>query len=401
MEVSLATMILLPLIAVAAPLLSRLSANWLPIPLVVFEIALGLVLGPALLGWVQPDEFVHLLSEFGLAMLFFLAGNEINFATLAGRPLKRASLGWLISIVAGVAAGLLFADNIGEAAFIGIALTSTALGTIMPILRDSGVLKTPFGRGVIAVGTVGEFYPLVAITLFLSGRSPIDALFVLIGFVIIAGAAVWFASRGVTRRLHPIINATLHTSGQFAVRFVLLVLLSLVALSLWLQIDMLLGAFTAGILFKLVLSGVPQADAKAVESKIDAVGFGFLVPVFFITTGVTFDLASLIGDWRVLVTLPVFLGLLLIVRGAPSMLASPKTANARDRLATGLFGATGLPIIVAVSSIGVDSGDMDSGTAAALVGAGMLSVLIFPLVALTIRGKSAKLAAAVPNADLT
>lgn len=393
-------MVLIPLMAVVAPLLARLSAKWLPIPLVVFEIGLGLVLGPSLLGWVEVDGFVNLLSEFGLAMLFFLAGQEINFRGLAGRPVARASLGWLISIVAGIAVALLYADTVAEAAFIGIALTSTALGTLLPMLRDAGELSTPFGRGITAVGAVGEFLPLVAISLFLTSRSPLDALLVLLGFVVVAAAAVLLARRSAPRALVPVITSTLHTSGQFAVRLVLLVLLALVALSLFLDIDMLLGAFAAGVLFKVVLSEAPKEDAKMVEAKVDAVGFGFLIPIFFIYTGLTFDLSSLVSDWRVLVTLPIFVVLLLVVRGLPSMLATPKKSSRRDYIATGLFGATGLPIIVAVTGIGVDTGAMDSGTAAALVGAGMLSVLIFPLIALAIRGKSAKLAGALPDADL-
>ncbi|HKH08907.1 MAG TPA: cation:proton antiporter, partial [Agromyces sp.] len=148
---------------------------------------------------------------------------------------------------------------------------------------------------------------------------------------------------------------------------------------------MLLGAFTAGVLFRLLLSGAPERDAEMVESKLEAVGYGFLVPVFFINTGVTFDLAALVGDPLTLLLLPIFLILLLIVRGVPSLLAAPPGSSGRDLAATALFGATALPIIVAVTAIGVDQGDLLSGTAAALVGAGMLSVLLFPLIALALR----------------
>lgn len=388
MQISLTTMVILPLLAVVAPLLARLTGRWLPIPLVVFEIGLGLLIGPALLGWVQPHLFVSLLADLGLAMLFFLAGHEIDFRHLAGRPLRRASLGWMVSLIAGVGAGLALAGPSAAAGFIGIALTSTALGTIMPMLRDAGELTTPFGRAVSAVGAIGEFLPLIAISLFLTGHSPWHGLLVLIAFVLIAAAAVLLARHGSVRALHPVIDATLHTSGQFAVRLVLLVLLALVALSLFLELDMLLGAFAAGMLFQIVLSDAPPASARLVRAKIEGLGFGFLVPLFFIYTGVSFDLGGLVGDWRVLVMLPIFVLLLLIVRGVPSMLVAPPRSAAGTRIATGLFGATGLPIIVAVTAIGVDTEALTTGVAAALVGAGMLSVLIFPLIALAIRRPS-------------
>lgn len=384
MDVSLTALVLVPLLAVLAPLLARLTGRRLPVPLVVFEIGLGILAGPAVLGWIEPEPFLGLMSDLGLAMLFFLAGNEIQFRELAGRPLRRASLGWIVSLVAGMAAGLLLAGPSAAAGFIGIAVTSTALGTIMPMLRDAGELPTPFGRSVLAIGAVGEFLPLIAISLFLSGRSPLVALIVLVAFVLIAAVAVFLAHRG-SARVHPMIDATLHTSGQFAIRLVLLVTLGLVALSLFLELDMLLGAFAAGVLFQVMLAGAAPDSARLVQAKVEGLGFGFLVPIFFIYTGLTFDLQSLIGDWHILVLVPIFLVLFLIVRGLPSMLAAPAGSSAPDLIATGLFGATGLPIIVAVTAIGVATQALTTGTAAALVGAGMLSVLIFPLAALTIR----------------
>lgn len=385
MDISIGTMVLVPAIAVAAPLLVRAIGRWVAIPLVVFEIVLGLALGPAMLGWIVPDDFMTLLADFGLAMLFFLAGNEINFRAIRGRPLNRAAIGWIISLAAGIGLATLLAADLPAAAFIGIALTSTALGTIMPVLRDSGDLATPFGVAVIALGAIGEFGPLLAISIFLSGRSPLLAAVVLLSFAVVAGIAIWLATKGVGKRMHRVITATLHTSGQFAVRLVIFVLLALVALSIVLDLDMLLGAFTAGVLYRLLLAGAPERDVEVVETKLEAVGYGFLVPVFFINTGVTFDLESLFSDVRTTVHLPVFLVLLLVVRGLPSLLSAPKGSSRRDLVATALFGATGLPIIVAVTAIGVDNDDLPSGTAAALVGAGMLSVLLFPLIALAIR----------------
>ncbi len=383
MQVDVPTLVLIPAIAALAPLAVRAFGRWIAIPVVIFEIVLGIVLGPSALGWVQPDPFIELLSDFGLAMLFFLAGQEIDFEAIRGRPLVRASLGWAISIVLGLAAGW-FVDPDAGAVFIGIALTSTALGALLPILRDAGMLRTPFGVSVLAIGAAGEFLPLIAISLFLSGRAPLHAAIVLVAFAAITGVAIWRASRGDGRRLHAAITATLHTSGQFAIRLVILVMLALVGLSIVLDLDMLLGAFAAGVITRLLLEGAPEQDRRTIEVKLDGIGFGVFVPIFFIYTGITFDLEALVEDARTLLLLPLFTALLLVIRGVPSALLTPPGSSARDRISTGLFGATGLPIIVAVTTIGVEAGDMDSGTASALVGAGLLSLLLFPLVAIAI-----------------
>jgi Kef-type K+ transport system membrane component KefB len=388
MSLTLSTLVLVPAAAVAAPLVASALNRVVKIPLVVFEILLGLLLGPSILGWVTVSDFTSTLANFGLAMLFFLAGNEIDFSAIRGRPMVRAGLGWLISLVAGLAAGILLTHSVVIGVFVGIALTSTALGTIMPGLRDAGELRTPFGVAVMAVGAAGEFGPLVAISLFLSGRSPLTSSLVLIAFVAIAVAAIWLASRGTYRRLHRLITATLHTSGQFAVRLVMLVLAALACLSIAFGLDMLLGAFAAGILCRVLLSGAKPADRAEIETKLEAVGFGFLVPVFFINTGVTFDLRSLVADPNVLLLLPIFLLLFLVIRGIPGTLASPTGSVWADRGSLLLFSATGLPIIVAVTDIGVENHSLSAGTAAALVGAGMLSVLIFPAIALVLRRRS-------------
>jgi len=379
---SLVSLIGIPAAAALAPLLSSAIGRYIRIPLVVFEIVLGLLIGPSILGWVQPTEFTEKLSDFGLAMLFFLAGNEIDFQRIRGRALNRSIVGWLLSLVAGVAVGLLIAPTPAAGVFVGIALTSTALGTLMPVLRDAGELRTPFGTSIIAIGAVGEFGPLIAISLFLSGTSPGVATVVLAAFVLITAGAIYLASRGTHHRLHALINATLHTSGQFAVRMVVLLLTSLVALSLALDLDMLLGAFAAGVIAKLLLADATPHDAEIIEGKVEALGFGFFVPVFFIFTGVTFDLQALLDSTTAMLLLPLFVVLLLLVRGLPGMLSAPAGAVGADKRATVLFSATGLPIIVAVTGIGVEAGYLEAGMASALVGAGMLSVLLFPLLAL-------------------
>jgi Kef-type K+ transport system membrane component KefB len=383
-----ATLLLVFVIAAVAPLLAGALGRWITIPLVVFEIVLGLVLGPAVLGWVVPDDQVDLLASFGLTALFLLAGLEIDFARVGGRVLRRSLVGWLLALAVATVAGVLLARDVIAGVYVGVALTSTALGTIMPVLRDTGDLRTPFGTAVIGVGAVGEFAPLIAISVFLSGRRPGIAAVVLLGFVVVASVAIVVSARGTHRHLHRAISASLHSSGQFAVRFVVVLLAALVAVSLALRLDMLLGAFTAGVVARLVLGGATEEDRSLVEAKLEAVAFGFVVPVFFVTTGLRFDLAALTGSVPALLLMVGFAVLLLAVRGLSGLLSAPPGASGADRRALVLLTATGLPIIVAVTGIGTASGDLSKGVASALVGAGMLSVLLFPLLAVGQRRRS-------------
>jgi Kef-type K+ transport system membrane component KefB len=378
----LVSLLVVSVVAVAAPVLARLARRLSPIPLVVFEILLGIAVGPSALGWASATDYVELLSEFGLAFLFFMAGNEIDVERIRGGPLTRAAAGWVVSLVLGLAVGLLLFKELGPAVIVGIALSTTALGTIMPVLRDAGMLSTRWGNSAIAAGAIGEFGPLLAISLFLSGRRPVEALVVVLVFAAITGAAIVLAGRGRHERLHRLVTATLHTSGQFAVRIALLAIIALVALSIAMGLDMLLGAFAAGVVSRLVLRRANEADRSLVEAKLEGIAFGFFVPIFFIVTGITFDLAALTSSASTLLLMVVFLVALLAVRGGPGTIGAPHGASIRERMALGLFSATGLPLIVAVAAIGVDEGVLAPATEAALVGAGMLSVLIFPIIAL-------------------
>ena len=386
---SAGTLVLVPAAAVAAPLLDAVLGRFVRVPLVVFEIVLGMLLGPAVLGWVIPDEFLSTLASLGLAMLFFLAGWEIDFASIRGRALNRSLIGWLGALTIGVTAGALIEHGLASGVFVGVALSSTALGTLMPVLRDAGEDRTPWGRAVIAIGAVGEFGPLIAISLFLSGRRTGVAAAVLLAFVVITALVIVASARLSHRRLHSLITRTLHTSGQFAVRFVILVIGALVALGVALDLDMPLGAFAAGLVVRLVLGSAAPKVREVVESKMEAMGFGFFVPVFFIFTGLTYDLGALTSSPWMPVLLVGFAVLLLLVRGLSGLLTAPRGATAADRRAIVLLTATGLPIIITVTDVGVRSGDVTRGTASALVGAGMLSVLLFPLIGLAQRPRAA------------
>ncbi|MFJ8627406.1 cation:proton antiporter [Kitasatospora sp. NPDC093550] len=379
------TLVLIPAAAAAAPLLADRLLRWIAVPTVVVEIVLGVLIGPDVLDWAHVDPLVDALSQFGLAMLMFLAGYEIDFGKLRGGPLKRAGAAWLVSLVAGLGVGALVNRSALDGAFAGLVLTTTALGTILPILRDSGELPTPFGSLVMATGAVGEFAPIIAIAVLLSGNSPARTAVILGAFAVITAVAVFGARRPRPAWTTRLIERTLRTSGQFAIRAVILVLAAMVAAALWLDLDMLLGAFTAGIVSRLLLSDVRRAEEEVIEAKLESIGFGFLVPVFFVVSGMKFDLDALLDDPGTLLLVPLFLLLFLLVRGLPAGLLAPAGLGRRDRAALTLYGATALPLVVVITTIEVDAGHLASSTAAALVGAGMLSVLLFPLAAQRVR----------------
>ncbi|MER5353043.1 cation:proton antiporter [Kitasatospora sp. NPDC002551] len=379
-------LILVPAAAVAAPLLADRLLRWIAVPTVVFEILLGVLIGPDVLGWAHVDVLVDALSRFGLAMLMFLAGYEIDFARLRGGPLRRAGTAWLITVVAALVLGALVNPDPLDGAFAGLALTTTALGTILPVLRDAGELPTPFGSLVMATGAVGEFGPIIAVAVLLSGNTPARTAVILAAFAVITALAIGGARRPRPAWMTGLIRRTLRTSGQFAVRTVILVLATMVAAALWLELDMLLGAFTAGIVSRQLLSDIPRHAEEVIDAKLEGIGFGFLVPVFFVVSGMDFDLDALLGDPGTLLLLPAFLLLLLVLRGLPAALLAPTGLGRRDRAALGLYGATALPLVVVITTIEVDAGHLSSSTAAALVGAGMLSVLLFPLSAQRLRG---------------
>nr|WP_245190294.1 cation:proton antiporter [Leucobacter exalbidus] len=389
---------LVPLAAVIAPILAALISRVLVIPLVVFEIALGMAIGPSGLGWVSDSATLDVLSQFGLAALFFMAGNEIDPGILRGRAAGKALGWWGVSAVLALAAGFAIAGRLGEdteaAIIIAVALTGTALGTIMPMLRDAGLTRTPLGQVISVTGAIGEFAPLVAISVFLSGRQPLAGTLVLVIFLALAAVAFWAARRGPHHWLKRMVSLTLHTSGQFAVRFVLLLLAALVSLAIALGVDFLLGAFTAGMLARAVLQGGDPEEMRVIEAKLDSVVFGFLVPIFFVSTGITFPLTALLGEPETLILLPLMAALMLVVRGVPGWFVAAKGTNASDRRTVALFSATTLPLVIAVTAIGTDHGILDETLAAAMVGAAMLTVMLLPMLALVGRSRGTSQAAA-------
>ncbi|MFC8518993.1 cation:proton antiporter [Streptomyces sp. NPDC057257] len=380
------TLVLIMTIAVLAPLLAYGIGRWLPVPLAIFEILLGVLVGPDVLGWAGDGQVIDTLSNLGLAMLIFLAGYEIEFDKVRGDTLKRSLAAWGTSLAVALGVATLL-SGWSKGVYVGTALTSTALGTVLPVLRDAGELRSRFGSVMMAFGAVGEFGPIIAMALLLSGRSPGRSAAVLAAFALLTAGAVWWAMRPRPPWFSRVIARTLHSSAQFAVRLVVLLLAAMLGISGALGLDILLGAFAAGLLTRLVLHGAAPESAGAVLEKVEAMGFGFLVPVFFVVTGIEFDLDALLSGGRVLLLLPVFLLLFVLIRGLPVYVLAPPDLVRRDRRALTLFASTALPLVVAITTIGVDDGILPTDEAAALVGAAMVSVLVFPLAGLRLRGE--------------
>lgn len=370
------SLLVIAAIAAATPLLVGLLR--LPVAEVVLMLAFGVIFGPEVLGWIELDAAIDLLAELGLAFLFFAAGLELEKRAVEGRSGKLALTGWLVSAaLALVAAGILQRLGVIDD-FLGVAicLTSTALGTLLPILSDKGLLKTPFGNYFMGAGAIGEFGPVLAISLLLSTKSFWLAL---LSVALFAAVAFVFAKAPAllrTNRVMAVIERGQETSAQTAVRLTALLLVALLAIAEDFGLDVVLGAFIAGIITKQL---VPTSEQSVLQTKVEGIAFGIFIPIFFIVSGARLDISSILANPSLLF---VFLVLLLVIRGIPQFILYRRAIpHAKERAGYSLYVATALPIIVAVTSVELASGFMDPSVAAALVGAGALSVLVFPLVA--------------------
>jgi Kef-type K+ transport system membrane component KefB len=355
----------------------------LALPVVVVELMLGIVIGPDVTGLAKVDDFTNFFGNLGLGMLFFFAGYEIDIDRIKGRSLELALLGWGMSLVLAYGVGGLLeaAGIVLSLLYSGSATATTAIGTLIPILRDRGELRTEFGSYILGAGAVGEFGPILLITLILSTTHPLHEGLILLAFVAMAVLLALVAVRSMFKGW-PLLERTFETSSQLAVRFAVVLVFGLVALASELGLDLLLGGFVAGLITRQALQG---REVTVFESKLTAIGYGFFIPFFFITSGMKFDLDTLVSSAGAMLKVPLFLGLFLLVRGLPALVLYRRILNARDRMALALLCATELPLVVAITTLAVEGGHMRSSTSAALVGAAMISTLVFPLVALRLR----------------
>ena len=355
------------------------------LPSVVVEIVLGILIGQEALGWASVDGYLTFLSNFGLAFLFFFAGLEVVEKRVARRALVLGTAGWGISLALGLGAGaILAATGVGgDWWLLGIAMATTALGTLVPILGDAGLLGTPLGSAILGTGVAGEFWPIVVMSVFLTGIYGAGVeLMLLVGFGVVVAIAAYTTLRARPPRLLRILHQTVHTTAQTAVRLSVLTLALLVLIARDVGFDFILGAFAAGLIVGLALD---TPDAEPVRMRLEGIGFGLLIPIYFVVTGMTFDVRSLL-------TVPglslagVVLALLLVVRGSSVVLWMAELGR-RQSGALALCAATGLPLIVALVDIGTDRGAIDTQTGASMIGAGMISVLAFPLLATAVAGR--------------
>jgi Kef-type K+ transport system membrane component KefB len=367
--------------AVAAITVAYLPKRFAP-PVVVLELLLGIVIGPEVLEIADSSDFVEFFANLGLGMLFFFAGYEIDFERIKGTPMKLGALGWVLSIglAYGIGGALAAAGIVVSFLYVGSAMATTAIGTLIPILRDNGELKTRFGTYLLAAGGAGEFGPILLVTLVLSTTNPLHEAVILLGFIALALALAVISVRYAWRGW-PALERTFEASSQLAVRVTVVLVFGLVLLAGDLGLDILLGGFVAGMITRLALKG---QELQIFESKLTAVGFGFFVPFFFVTSGIEFDLAAL-GSAEAIAKLFLFFALFLVVRGVPAMLLYRGVLSVRDRAALAFYSATELPLVVAITTIATEQGHMKTSTAAGLVGAAMLSTLIYPFVGMALR----------------
>ena len=387
-------------VAAAVPLILT-AVPRVRVPGPVLEIVAGVVLGPAVLDLVKPDQPVRLVSTIGLAFLLFLAGLEIDVRHFRGPRARLAALALglsaLLALIIGVA--LHAAGVAGNPLLVGIILLATSLGLIIPILEDAGAADRPVGQFAIAGASLGELIPVVLLSLFFSGRTAaigsrlllLSLLGVLVVLVVIGTLRIE-RSMWITR----MINRLADTSAQIRIRLSILLVVGLGALATHLGFEAILGAFIAGAILRLV-----DADAEhkhpLFHPKLDAIGYGFLIPVFFVTSGLTFNLSVLLSSAATLLRVPLFLLALLVVRGLPAVLYRAALGSIRDVAATGLLQATSLPFIVAATTIGLQLHAISSANAAALVAAGLFSVILFPIISLQLLRSSAEDPSIVPE----
>ena len=372
-------------VAVMAPLVAGLIPHRL-VPEVVLLLAFGVLIGPHVLDIATRGEAVDALRELGLGMLFLLAGYEIELTELTGRGGRRALVTWVgCFVLALTLVGLLGLSGLLKAEVaVAIALVSTALGVLLPILRDSGQLATPFGATLMTHGAFGELGPVIAMAVLLGSRGALKSILVLLLFAALAVAVTYASTRVLPgSRLHTLVAAGQETTAQLTVRLVVLLMITLGLLAAAFQFDVVLGAFAAGFILRRII----PAGHRSLEHKLDGLAFGLLIPVFFVTSGMSIDPAAVAANpWALL----AFVVAIIVVRGGPILVATLTQRrrdgtghefSRRDSVRLALYGSTGLPIIVAVTSVAVNAGQMSDANSSLLVAGGAVTVLLLPMAA--------------------
>ncbi|MGZ6966613.1 MAG: cation:proton antiporter [Acidimicrobiia bacterium] len=402
-SISFSSILVIAVVAFLAPILVNLAPK-LRLPAVALEIVIGVIVGPSGLGWLKIDLPVVVLSLFGLAFLLFLAGLEIDPARLRGR-MGTISIAFVASLV--LALALAFAlqpvEMIRNPVFVAIVLASTSLGLVVPVIRDAGEIETEFGQTVLAASSIAEFGTILLISLFFSTSSSSSGsgsqVFLLVGFgVLVVVVGVGMLEAGRSTRVSRTLQALEDTSAQLGVRIAILLLALFVVLASELGIETILGAFIAGALLRVV---DPNQHLTHVEfrRKVEAIGYGFLIPVFFVSSGARFDIDALVHSPGHLMLIPLFLLAILIARGVPAFFYR-NYFSTRRVMAAGLLQATSLTFVVVAARLGLELKVFDEASGATLVAAGLLSVIVFPPIALWLLGDGDMAADDAPGNEL-
>jgi Kef-type K+ transport system membrane component KefB len=373
--------------AAAGTISALLIGRGVLIPTVVLELVLGVVIGPQVLG-LHNSAFLQFFADLGLGMLFFFAGYEIDMRRIAGEPLRLAAIGWAISLALAYTIGgvLAAAGIVLSLLYTGSAIATTAIGTLIPILSDSGELRTRFGTYLLAAGAVGEFGPILLLTLILSTQGTLHNAAILIAFVLLAVCVALLAVRSTEQTLS-LFERTIEKSSQLAVRWIVVLVFALAGLAYELGLDLLLGGFAAGLITRQVLK---EREIAGFDSKLTAVAFGVFIPFFFVVSGMSLDIDALFASASGVIKMFVFFALFLVVRGTPALLLYRRVLDARDRAALAFFTSTQLPLVLAITTVAQQTGHMRSSTAAALVCAAVLSTLAYPIMGLRLRRAEAE-----------
>jgi Kef-type K+ transport system membrane component KefB len=378
------------LIVVAVGLLAPLTLGFFPrlrLPAIVLEIVLGIVIGPSGLGWVTPDEPVSILALVGLAFLLFLSGLEIDVERLRGRIFKLTAVGFALSFAIAIILGLgLQAGGfVKSPLFVAIVLVSASPGLIVPMLKDSNNASSSFGQLVIAAASIAQFGAIILLSLFFSGKGSTGTAgaLILLGMFGLVVAVVGVAIVRVERsnRLSRVLRRLQDTTAQIRVRAAFVLLIGFTALAEQVGLATILGAFAAGAL----LSTIDRDDMTHPQFrlKLEAAGFGVFIPVFFVTSGLRFDLNALFASASTVARVPLFLIAIYLARGLPAIVYVRLLGRSGSVIA-GVLQATSLTFTVTATQIGLQLGVITTATAAGLVAAGLLSVVISPALALVL-----------------
>jgi Kef-type K+ transport system membrane component KefB len=372
--------------AAAAPLVARCVPRGL-VPGIVVELLAGLILGPHGLGWIAIDGPSETLSLLGVAFLFFLAGLEIDLRAIRGLVLLRSLTAYACGLVLALAVTLVLhaCGLVSAPVLLAVALSATGLGLVVPLLRDARLLSTPIGQAVAAAASVAEFSAVVVIALaFSSGHTPLLNL-TLLGSLVVLTIVVTVAGRQLGSRtpVTALVDRLSNGTTQLRVRLSVALVVGFAALAQHLGLEVVLGAFFAGGILNVLDHGMRDHEFRG---RLDGIGYGFLVPIFFIVSGAKLDLSALSWWPDALFVVPALTLALLLARGLPTVLLSLGSPEATA--GAGLLFATSLPFIVTAAQVGLADGRLDSTTAAAMTTAGLVGVCLFPAFGTQLLGRA-------------